>query len=278
MDFSVLMSLYYKEKPTYFEESMKSILNQTIVPSEIVIVLDGKLTDQLYHLVNKYKKLYTELIKLIELPDNLGLGKALQVGLEHCTYNIIARMDTDDICMPNRFEKQLHFMSENTDISVLGSWIVEFEDDINNKLSVKKVPLSSLEVEKFAKRRNPINHMTVMFKKEDILKVGGYLPFLWNEDYYLWVRMLNQGFKIANIDDTLVYARAGNEMYKRRGGFSYFLNEINLQNEFRSMGFINNIDRMYNIIVRGTVRLVPNSIRGAIYQNVLRENVKKVSG
>jgi len=164
--FSVLMSVYFKEKPNYFKECLESILNQTIVPSEIVLVKDGKLTKELECVIGEYVSKYDNLFKIIELEENKGLGIALQIGLLNCKYDIIARMDTDDICLPDRFEKQLKILKERKDVSVVGSWIGEFEDHYKNINTLRKTPLTFDEIYSLAKKKNPLNHMTVMFRKK----------------------------------------------------------------------------------------------------------------
>lgn len=270
MNFSVLMSVYFKEKPEYLKESIESLLRQTLKPNEIVIVFDGKLTDELYVLLNEYKKAFPNLFKYVQLEQNMGLGKALEIGITKCSYDLIARMDSDDICHPERFEKQVNFLIKNPDIQVLGSWIGEFEEDPEKIESVRKVPSAYEEVKEYAKTRCPLNHMTVVYWKDAVLKAGSYQTLMWNEDYYLWGRMLNNNIKIMNIPEILVYARAGAEMFNRRGGLKYFKKEVELQKEFLKMDFIDNKTFIKNIVTRGVVRVLPNSLRGFIYKKLLR--------
>lgn len=270
MNFSVLMSVYYKEKPEYLKESIESILNQTLLPNEIVIVFDGELTDDLYSLLKEYKEGFPSLFNYVQLEKNMGLGKALEIGITHCSHEVIARMDSDDICHPERFEKQISYLVNNPDIQVLGSWIGEFEFNKDKIESIRKVPISYDEIKQYAKTRCPLNHMTVVYRKESVIRAGNYQPLLWNEDYYLWVRMLNANIKMGNIPEVLVLARAGEGMFKRRGGIKFFKKELELQKKFLNMGFINNWLFIKNIVTRGLVRILPNSIRGIIYKNFLR--------
>lgn len=271
MNFSVLMSVYFKENPEFFAKALESTINQTLKPNEIVIVLDGKLTDELYAVIDKFKTEYPGLINTVQLEQNVGLGKALEIGITQCKYDLIARMDSDDICLPERFEKQINFMIDNPDVKVLGSWIGEFEHDPAVIESIRKVPVQYDEVLKYAKTRCPLNHMTVVYWKDCVIEAGNYQTLLMNEDYYLWVRMLNKGFKMMNIPEILVYARAGSSMFKRRGGTQYIKSEWQLQKTFLEMNFIDPKIFLFNIVSRGFVRLLPNSIRGLIYKKVLRK-------
>lgn len=271
MHFSVLMSVYIKERPEFLKEAIDSMLNQTLKPNEIVIVLDGQLTSELYGLLDEYKKGFPELFKFVQLEQNMGLGKALEIGIHECSHDLIARMDSDDICHPERFEKQINFMKNNPDVKVLGSWIGEFEKDPKKIESIRKVPSSYEEIKQYAKTRSPLNHMTVVYWKEAVLSSGNYQTLLWNEDYFLWARMLNNNIKIMNIPEILVYARAGADMFNRRGGLKYFNKEVELQTEFLKMNFIDKKTYVMNIFTRGAVRVLPNSVRGFIYKQLLRK-------
>jgi glycosyltransferase involved in cell wall biosynthesis len=264
------MSVYIKEKPSYLIEAINSVLNQTLVPDEIVIVEDGEVTVELRQILDDFCNQYSNLFKLVKLEKNMGLGKALEIGVNECKYDIIARMDTDDICVPNRFEKQILFLKENKNIDIVGSWIGEFDKDVNELTSIRKVPSGHHEIVNYAKNRNPLNHMTVTFKKESVLKAGNYQPFLMNEDYFLWVRMIQKNYNFANIPEILVFARTGTEMFNRRGGIQYLIKEFELQKIFLNMCFINRRQYIRNIILRGFVRILPNSFRGLLYLKFLR--------
>lgn len=270
MKFSVLLSVYFKEKPEYLKEAIDSILNQTVKPSEIVLVKDGKLTEDLDRIIKDYDTKNEGLFKIVALEKNVGLGEALKIGVDNCSNEIIARMDTDDICVPHRFEKQLEFLNNHPEVDLVGSFISEFEHNINNVIALRKVPITVEEVNNFAKTRNPLNHMTVMFRKSSIISVGNYKPFLWNEDYYLWVRLITNNKKIMNISEPLVFARAGSDMYQRRGGLKYIKNETKLQKEFLNMGFISLSKFIVNVAIRSTVRILPNSLRSLVYKKGLR--------
>lgn len=270
MRFSVLMSVYYKENDKYFQQALESVINQTYLPDEIVIVKDGKLTEELDAIIDKYVKKYNDLFNIIELENNVGLGNALNIGVKACKNNIIARMDTDDICRRDRFEKQIQIFKQYHDVDIVGSCIEEYDENMKIKMSNKIVPKTNEEILKYSKRRNPFNHMTVMYKKKSVLEAGNYIDFKWNEDYYLWIRMLNKGYKGFNIQEPLVYARTGETMFKRRGGYKYAKVDVKLQKELFKIKYINLFEYISNILLRCSARLVPNNIRKNIYLTTLR--------
>lgn len=219
-NFSVLMSLYFKENPEHLRLSLESVFNQSVTPEEVILVEDGPLTDELYSVLDQLTRTHSEL-KRIRLEKNGGLGKALNEGLKHCSFELVARMDTDDICKPNRFERQVEFMQDHPQISVCSSWIDEFENTTDNIIAVKKVPESQEQIADYIKSRNPLNHPAVMFRKTEVLKAGGYRHFYLFEDWYLWARMFVNGAQFANIPESLLFFRTSKEMFKRRGGFKY---------------------------------------------------------
>ncbi len=270
LNFSVLMSIYKKEKSMYFRESLNSIINQTLQPTEIVIVKDGVLTQELDEVCIEYQKKYEGLFKFVELKKNQGLGKALQIGLQNCEYDIIARMDSDDIAKPNRFELQIKEFEEDKELVLIGSFIEEFSVSPNKIDTVRKVPEKYEEILTYARKRNPFNHMTVMFQKEKVLSVGNYPDVSLMQDYYLWVKLLKKGYKAKNLREPLVFVRADKNLFARRGGISYFVREIRMQNIFRHEGFIDWSDFIKNICIRGSVRIKPNSMRKLFYRKILR--------
>ena len=228
--FSVLMSVYYKENPDHLRLALDSIIDQTLLPNEIILVEDGVLTDELYKVIDDYCKKYS-FLKIIKLKKNVGLGNALNEGLKHCSYEYVARMDTDDISLKNRFEKQISYLRENPNVDVVGGNIIEFDSDSGKIISAKIVPEKYRDILKYSKKRNPLNHMTVIFKKSSVLSAGGYKDCLYFEDYFLWVRMLKNGNQIYNIQETLVKVRSGIQLIKRRGSLSYIRYIINFQNK-----------------------------------------------
>ena len=272
LKFSVLMSIYYKENPEWFRVALDSVINQTLQPNEIVLVEDGELTEELYQVIDEYKSKFPNLFNIVPLEKNSGLGKALRIGVLNCSNKLIARMDTDDIARNDRFEKQTEFLKNHPDIDVVGSWISEFENNPDEIISYRQVPTESEEIYKFGQFRNPLNHMTVMFKKNPILDIGNYQPMLYMEDYYLWARLLNKGHKISNIGECLVNVRAGNAMYKRRANLTYFFNsEFPLQNEFLKMHYISLGLYLRNICSKFLLRVIPTWAMALIYKNFLRK-------
>ena len=266
--FSVLLSIYKKEHPAYFKESLDSIFSQTLLPDEIVLVKDGPLTDELEDLIREYQQKYS-ILKVIPLPINQGLGKALNEGLKYCSYDLVARMDTDDISKPDRFEKQIKIFQEHPELDVVGAWIEEFEGDTSKVTSIRKLPEQLGEIYKYGKKRSPINHPCVMYRKSAVLRVGGYHKF--PEDYYLWGYMLKAGCKFYNIQESLLYFRFSRDVFRRRGGWSYAMKELALQCELLRIGYINYRRFVLNVMIRFTTRMMPNRMREIFYKRMLRK-------
>jgi glycosyltransferase involved in cell wall biosynthesis len=264
------MSIYERENPKYFESALESILNQDLLPSEIVIVKDGPLTKNLDDVLTIYSQKYLALFHTISLPQNVGLGESLRVGVLNCKYDIVARMDSDDICHTERFKRQIEFLENNPHIDVVGSWIAEFEHSPNRVTSIRKVPTIHENIRDYAKFRNPINHMTVVFRKEAILKSGNYQVFSSFEDYYLWVRMLLSGIRFANIHETLVFVRIEDSMFNRRKGIEYLRKEIRFHKKMFTLGFITYREFLRNIAVRIPVRLVNTNFLKILYKKFAR--------
>lgn len=274
--YSVLMSLYINENPQHFKTAINSMIHQTIIPDEIVLVEDGPLSAELYTIINSIKNLYPNLITSVVNQTNMGLGIALRNGLLAARNELVARMDTDDIAVPNRCELQLQFLRENPDISVVGGQIEEFIGETSNIVGKREVPLSNQEIKLFTKRRCPFNHMTVMFKKQDVIEVGNYQDWHWNEDYYLWIRMALCNMKFANIPDMLVNVRVGEDMYKRRGGMTYFKSEAKLQKYMLDNKIIGIGTYLENVAKRFVVQnMLPNKIRGIVFRRFARKSEKR---
>lgn len=267
--FSVLMSLYIKEKAEYFDECMQSMIWQTVRPNEIVIVFDGPITDELKIIVEKYKQKYPTLIKTVENDINKGLGLALADGIPQCKYELIARMDTDDISRKDRFEIQLKEFIKDPGLDICGSHILEFEDDIETIVARRKVPLAHNDIKKYQKQRDGFNHVSVMFKKSAVLAAGNYQSCLLMEDTLLWANMFNNGAKSKNIDDYLVYVRIGKDMYERRGGVSYFKKYREGRRKVYNTGFISWHDYYLTVLIQFFVAIVPNRMRGLIFKKML---------
>lgn len=266
------MSLYKKEHPEYLQLALDSMINQTVRPDEIVLVEDGPLTDELYKVVHKYKTKYPELLHIVVNKKNLGLGLALNVGLKACRNELVARMDTDDIAVLDRCEKQLHFFEKHPEITILGGQIEEFITSPDVIIGKRVVPQTNRELKEFMKKRCPFNHMTVMFRKSDIINTGNYKDWFWNEDYYLWIRLALKDYKFSNLKETLVHTRVGEEMYQRRGGDKYYRSEIGIQKYMLKKGMIGIPTYVINCGKRLIVeKLMPNKIRGWVFQKFARE-------
>lgn len=269
--FSVLMSIYKNENPEYLKQALDSILNQTLMPDEILIVKDGILTTKLDKTLDEYAA-KNKTIKFLEFEENRGLGLALRDGVLACKNEIIARMDTDDIAKPERFEKQIKYLKNNPQLSLLGTWITEFSDNANKSDTVTQLPCKDRDIKEFAKKRNPFRHMTVMFKRSAVIDSGNYRDFLWFEDYDLWVRMLQKGYVAANINEFLVNVRADKDMFNRRGGVKYLQQELKFEKFLLDINYINRIEFIQNISIRTIIRIIPNKIRTIIYKKMLRKS------
>lgn len=272
LKFSVLLSVYKNEKPEYLRTALQSIAAQTLKADEIVIVKDGTLTEKLDSVIDEFAAKQQN-VKVLPYAKNRGLGLALRDGVLACDNEYIARMDTDDIALSERFAKQMKFFETHSDIALLGSWIMEFSQDVDKPDTLTKLPCSHEEILKYAKRRNPFRHMTVVFKKSAVLDSGNYRDFLWFEDYDLWVRMLQKGYKGANLPEVLVNVRAGDEMFARRGGWRYLKQEVRFQRDMYGAGFICLGMYVTNCITRSLLRLSLNGLRKRIYRFLLRERI-----
>ncbi len=269
MKFSLLMSLYFKEDPIAYEQCLSSIVNQSLLPDEVIIVHDGPIGNELLKIEKSFINVLP--IKIIKLFTNVGLGKALNEGLRYCTNEYIARMDTDDICYKDRFKIQLRFMIKNSDIDICSSYISEFKNnDPDDIYAYRKLPISHNEISKYIKKRSPINHMAVIYKKEVIESIGGYKHLLYMEDYYLCLRLFLAGYKFANIPQILVNVRAGNNMIIKRGGIIYLKSEFKLLKFMLEKKIIGYIDFLLLFLLRGTVRIIPIYCRKLVY-NIIRE-------
>lgn len=269
-EFSVLLSVYYKETADNLKECFDSILKQTVLPNEIVLVKDGALTQELDETIERYEIENPNLFVIVALPTNRGLGLALAEGMLHCSNELVARMDTDDICVKDRFEKQLAEFDKDSDLDICGSHIAEFADNIDNVLAIRKVPLNHEEIAKYQKRRSAFNHMTVMFKKSTVLKAGNYQDAPLMEDDMMWVNMLLCGSKCMNIDEILVYVRTGYGMIERRGGFSYFKKYKKARKQIYKTGYISYWDYFVTLVIQFCVAMMPKKLRLWVFIKLLR--------
>lgn len=280
MGFSVLMSVYKKEKPEYLREALESVINQTLPPDEIVLVEDGPLTPELdtvldeiaSKLIQKQSYKDTKLqLRVVKLEQNQQLGRALAEGLKHCTNELIVRMDTDDIAVSDRFEVQYRYMAEHPEIAVSGGLMEEFDPADESYRKVKNMPTSKENIKSYSRYRNPVNHMTVMFRKAKVEEAGGYRHFPFLEDYDLWTRMQAKGCEFANIDKVFVRARTERDIYKRRGGRKYCRQYLELRKQQRQLGLLNIKEYTVAIVLTIGMTLQPSWLRKLVYQRALRK-------
>ena len=267
--FSVILPVYKNDNAEYFNEALKSLFSQTLKADEIVVIKDGPVTTEIDEVLNAWKKEMPEL-NILALPKNVGLSAALNAGINIAKNEWLARMDADDICKPYRFEKQLELINKNPNLSILGSWIAEFEEDPKQTTAVRKLPEKHLDIYNYAKWRCPFNHMTVMYKKSVLKKLGNYKNYgAVGDDYELWARFLVNGYKSANIQESLVDARTGKDFFeKRRRGFKYFKNEVREINDLYKLGLINLLQYCFHFSMKAVVRLSPPVIVKLIYKGI----------
>lgn len=269
--FSVSMCVYGGDNSEHFDLAMQSIFDQTLKPDEVVLVVDGPVGDDINNVISKYEN---EILRVIRLEKNVGHGEARRIGLENCTYDLVALMDADDISSKDRFRKQIDAFTKNPEFSIVGGQISEFIDDIDNIVGQRIVPLEDKDIKEYMKRRCPMNQVTVMFRKSDVLSVGGYIDWYCEEDYYLWIRMALNNLKFFNVPDMLVNVRVGNEMYQRRGGLKYFKSEKKLQKFMLDNKIISFSRYFINVSQRLILQvLMPNKLRGFIFKIFAREKV-----
>ncbi|WP_220086306.1 glycosyltransferase [Onishia taeanensis] len=265
LPFSVLLSVYFKESALYLDAAFESIWdNQSLKPDQIVLVKDGKLSSELDATISMWSEKLGPVLTVVELKENVGLATALNAGLDYCDYELVARMDTDDISLSERFYKQVSFMTHNRDVSVCGAIVEEWDERCLVRLSIRNLPSCHEGIMKFAKRRCPVSHPVVIFRKEAVISSGGY-PVVYPEDYPLWIMMLSRGYKFYNVPEVLLRMRAGDEMLCRRG-WGFFLGETKVFYLMWKLGFTGSFDFFCNVLTRGVVRLSPRFIKVLLYK------------
>lgn len=270
--FSVLMSVYKNEKSEYLKQALSSIIDQSVKPNEILIVEDGPLPNELREVLNAYENNSRISVRRIKLSKNHGLGYALNIGVREARNDLIARMDTDDISVHDRFELQLKAFMDDINLVLVGGQIDEFESNIGNIVSQKSMPCNSKEILKYAKYRNPFNHPTVMFKKKAVLNVGNYSNIKGFEDYDLWGRLVTNSNNYANLNKVLVHMRIGNGLYSRRGGIKYLIRYYHLRKRLKKLLLINNREMLLGDIFMTVNAIVPVRIRKILYKHLLRQS------
>ena len=264
-----MLSIYAKEQPAFFQAAMESVQKQSWPPDQIVLVCDGPLTPELENVINEIARDTGDRLHIIRRPRNEGLGPALNAGLSECRHDFVARMDTDDIACPQRCEKQLAFMRKN-ELDLCSGTVWEFTDSITHLEGCRQLPQEHAELLRYAKRRNPMNHPCVMFRKQAVEKAGGYRHMPFFEDYDVWVRMIQTGAKLGNSPEIFGYMRAGGDMYRRRGGVAYCRSINRFFKELKDSGFISYRQYMENLALRYAVSLLPNRLREIFYKRTLR--------
>lgn len=270
--FSVAMCTYGQDNPDWLKTSIESIINQTVKPNEVVLVVDGPVPQELDKIISFYEQ--NPMFKVIRSDENMGHGEARRIGLENCSNELVALMDSDDISTSDRFEKQIAYFESDDSLAVVGGNITEFVDSPDNIISRRVVPQTDSEIKQYMKTRCPMNQVTVMFKKSCVYSVGGYIDWFCEEDYYLWLRMYLAGMKFANIPEDFVNVRVGEDMYNRRGGVEYFKSEARLQKYMFDNKIIGIGTFVLNVAKRLVVQvLLPNKMRGFVFEKFAREKL-----
>lgn len=266
--FTVLMSVYAKEKAEFLEASLSSLLTAHDPPTEVVLVEDGPLPQGLLQIIEHYR--HQLAIRSVPLARNVGLPAALNQGLHHAKCELVARFDTDDLCEPDRFSTQLGFLAEHEDIAAVSGWVEEFDSKSGDVLALRAPPLTHAQLIRYAKMRSPMNHPAVMYRKSAVLRVGGYEDDVGFEDYSLWLRLILAGFKLANLPRVLVRMRAGSSQIDRRRGWAYASHERSFVRKFRRAGFFSWADSVAYIALHTPLRFLPRNMLNFLYQRRLR--------
>lgn len=272
--FSLLMSVYIKEKPEYLRQCLDSVLNSTVLPDEIVIVKDGPVTNEIETTLSQYVTNYENLFKIVALEENLGLGPALAEGIKHCRNEIVARMDTDDIVFPYRFEMQLKLFEKNSNLDICGGHIIEFENDPAKPIAERRVPLTHEDILIYQKSRSSFNHMTVMYKKSKVILAGNYKNCPLMEDDMLWIDMILSGAYCLNIDEYLCKVRTNRDMIARRGGIKYYKKYKYARKLILDTGYINKKLYKKTNIIQFFVCIMPKWLRKFVFFNIIHKKVK----
>lgn len=268
-NYSVLMSVYFKEKPNNLRQAIESMRKQTVPTDDFVLVCDGKLTPELDAVITEEQEKFGSVLHVHRLKKNSGLGNALNAGLKDCRNELVARMDSDDISRPDRCEKQLRLFTEHPDISLSSGTVSEFIDDPKKPTGKRSLPITDAEIRKFSRKRNPMNHPCVMFKKSAVEKAGGYKEtYHLFEDYYLWGRMLMKGYRAENLPDVLLDMRSPADMYERRGGKQYAGDMLRFHRGMRDTGWSSEMDYLSGAVPHAVICVLPNGIRKIIYKKL----------
>lgn len=269
-NYSVLLSVYSREKAEYLRQAMDSMWRQTVPTDDFVLVCDGPLTAELDAVIEKMQDEHPEL-RVIRLEKNGGLGGALNAGMRYCRNELVARMDSDDISRPDRCEKQLRVFAAHPEISLCSGIIEEFSDTPGKIESRRVPPETSKAIAVFAKKRNPFNHPCVMYRKTAVQAAGGYRDLYLLEDYYLWIRMLQKGYAGYNLQEPLLWMRAGPDLFRRRAGGKYAKSQTALFRYMKETGYISGGQFIASSMIRTASSLLPNGLRKLMYGMTLRK-------
>ncbi len=277
MNFSLLLSTYANDSHVHLHAALQSVYDQTLKPAEYVVVKDGPVSKNIDDCLILWQDKIGNNFKVIAISKNVGLAKALNIGLKNCNFSYVARMDSDDICYDYRFSKQFEYIKNNPDISLLGGWYKQYDDQMVRVICDRKVPVAHDEIMKFARYRTPFNHVTAVMKLADILEVGGYPEDIDGrlEDWWLALRLINRGFILHNLPEYLVKVRGGDDFIGRRGGIKYLISEVSNLSSMKSEDLISGKVLFLNLICRTLVRLLPVRIRNFVYGVVRKINVMK---
>lgn len=272
-NYSVLMSVYAKEKASYLKTAMDSIWSQTVQTDDFVLVCDGALTDELNAVIEEMLERHANELHVIRLPECGGLGNALNIGIKECRHELVARMDSDDISCPDRCQRQMEIFKEHPEYSIVSGSVMEFEAGQPSKM-MRQLPQYHKDILKFAKSRNPFNHPCVMYKKSAVEAAGGYRDFFLLEDYYLWLRMLRNGSIGYNIPDCILLMRGGKSLYRRRSGLLYVKTQWKFLKYMKEEGMISLWEYICYGFGRTIVSLIPNHVRQYAFSRFMRKQVK----
>ena len=265
------MSVYKNDNPAFLNQALNSIyIDQTVKPDEIVIVIDGPVSDELRKIINDFKK-QTNIVKIVDLITNRGLGEALRIGSTHCSGDYIVRMDSDDLSHPNRFEKQFSYINNHPELDVLGCNILEFSQSTDEKMRRRACPEYHKDIVKMSKKRSPMNHITACIKRDSLFSSGGYKQMLFAEDYYLWVRMINHSCHFYNIQEDLVYVRVGNGMTARRSNLTLLRSLRSIYKYLLDNKNINILEYSLNIAKAELFIRSPIQVKNFAYKFLLRK-------
>lgn len=266
--FSLLLSVWAGDRADFLTEAFRStVADQTRRPDHVVIVQDGPVAAELAAAVDELATTSPAPVDVVRLERNLGLGPALDAGLDACRHDVVARMDADDISLPQRFATQLPVIESGADI--VGSGLLEFHDHPDDIVGRRTPPTDPADIRHRSRFADPFNHPTVVYRRQAVRDVGGYQDLALMEDYLLFAKMIANGASVANVADPLVKYRVGAGAYARRGGVGLLRSELVIQRRFRELGFTTRVQFLRNVAVRGGYRLVPESLRRAAYRRVI---------